>query len=455
MKRFVIFVLPILALMVAACATPTSAPTHTPAPNQVAPSAPTVAPTASATATLTPEATRTPTPTPSATPEAKPIKIGVLSDQTGTLALYAPLIENGFALGLDFATDGKNNVAGRALQVIVKDTASKPEIGVQVARDLIEKENVDVLIGVPSAGVALAIADLAKQYRKIYIAQPTFVNDLSAKNFNPYVFRTSRTSVQDLSASGIAFRMMGRSLIHVASENQMGIAQAAAYYAMVKTHGGYFVMNDNSDRRGAILIPQEAKDFTPLLQKVVESGADGVIVTWAGAGFVPLFTQMQQVGIFKTMKVFTNFGDNQTIKAGYGSVIGATGIIPYHYTLPKNSVNDWLALKSKEKFSTPPDVYVESSFTAAQMLVAALKATNGNANADVLIPVLEKLSFDGPKGKYTVRDYDHVLLQPLYYVKLKNNDDPDFKFFDLIYELKPEETAPPCFLEGEYKSRCR
>lgn len=456
MNRFIIPALAALAIIAMACTATTPEPTTVPFVRATPAPQVTMTQTIEA-STPIPTATNMPTPTSTATatPEPKPIKIGLLTDQTGTLAVYSSLLENGFALGLDYATDGKNAVAGRPIQVIVKDTASNPTTGAQVARDLIEKENVDILTGVPSGAVAIAVADVATQNKKIYVAQPVFINELSAKNFSPYIFRTSRTSVQDLIASGATFKMMGRSFMQVAPENQLGFVAATRYYGMVKSGGGYFAMNDSTQKFGAIFIPQEAKDFTPLLQKVADSGADGVIVTWTGSGFVPLFIQMQQLGIFRNMKVYAGLGDNLTIKTGYGAAIGAWGTIAYHYTLPKNSVNDWLVSKHKEKFNSPPDLFTESSFTAAQMVVAALKATNGDTLADKLIPVLEKQSFDGPKGKYTIRDYDHVLLQPMYIVKLKNVDDPDFKFFDLYYEFRPEELAPPCFLEGEYKSRCR
>ncbi|MBI5305839.1 MAG: ABC transporter substrate-binding protein [Chloroflexi bacterium] len=456
MKPFHTFALCILVLLVA-CASPTVEPTATPrAPNTpLAQPQPTqVAITPAPTTTRAAEATRTLAPTPNATRESKPIKVGVLTDQTGTFAVYSAQIENGIALGLEYATDGNNAIAGRAIQVIVKDTASRPETGIQVARELIENDQVDVLVGVPSAQVALAVADLARQFKKIYIAQPTIIQDISGKNFNPYVFRTSRTSTQDLTATGAALRTIGRNFVQVASETQLGIANASTYYAIIRANGGRFAVNDSPEKYGAFFIPQEAKDFTPILQRVLESGADTAVVTWTGPGLVPMFTQMNQVGIFKAMKVFAGMADNQTIKTGYGTLVGAYGVTAYHYALPKNAVNDWLVQKYKDKYKVPPDLFVESSFTSAQLLVAALRATNGDANADKLSAALEKTSFDGLKGKYTVRDYDHVLLQPLYVVRLRNVDDPDFKFFDLIAELRPEETAPPCFLENEFKARC-
>src|SRR5512136_2694880 len=109
MKTFRLFsVLLIAALVLAACA-----PAATPAPTQppvklTEPPKPTVAPTA-----------------------GKPLKIGLLTDQTGALAIYGPMLENGFALGLQYATGGTNSVAGRPIQVVTKDTASKPDVGTQ------------------------------------------------------------------------------------------------------------------------------------------------------------------------------------------------------------------------------------------------------------------------------------------------------------------------------------
>jgi len=398
----------------------------------------------------------TPTPAATAVPTAgKPLKIGLLTDQTGALAIYGPMLENGFALGLDYATGGTNTIAGRPVQVIIKDTASKPDVGTQVARDLIEKENVDMLVGVPSSGVALAVNELAKQYKKIYIAQPAAGTEITGKNFNPYVFRTSRSNEQDALASGAALLKLGKTFVQIAPDYAFGYGSATGFYNVVKAGGGKFVVNDAPDKAGAIYIPQDAKDFTPYLQKVLDAKADVLIVTWAGASFVPLFQQMQQLGVFKAMTVYTGIGDNQTLKTGFTAAVGVKGINVYHYTLPKNAINDWLVQKHTEKFKTPPDLFTEGGFTAAQMLVAGLKATNGDADPDKLIKFYENnFSFDGPKGKYSVRPYDHVMLQTLFVAEITNVDDPAFKFVKLAAEIKPDDFSPSCTLEGDYASRC-
>ncbi|MGB8648706.1 MAG: substrate-binding domain-containing protein [Anaerolineae bacterium] len=434
MKKLTIIALVALAVLLLACNTP-AAVTSVP---------PTAAPQPAA--TIAPAAT-------TASTGGNPIKVGLLTDDSGSLAIYGPMLERGVALGIEYATDGSNTIAGRPVNIITKDTASKPDVGTQVARDLIEKENVDILVGPPNSGVAIAVSDLALQNKKIIInmaASP----DITGKNFNPYVFRTGRTSIQDALASATALKSMGKTFVQIAPDYAFGYGSAQGFYNAVKAQGGTFAINDSADKVGAVYIPQDAKDFTPYLQKVLDSKADVLIVTWAGAGFVPLFTQMQQLGVFKAMKVYTGMGDNQSLKAGYTPAIGAVGINVYHYTLPKTAINDWLVQHHTAKYGTPPDLFTETGFTVGQMIVAGLKATNGDASADKLIPIYEKLSFDGPKGKYTVRSYDHVMLQTLYVVKLTNVTDPDFKFFDLVQEFKPEDTAPPCALDGTYKSRC-
>jgi amino acid/amide ABC transporter substrate-binding protein, HAAT family (TC 3.A.1.4.-) len=63
------------------------------------------------------------------------------------------------------------------------------------------------------------------------------------------------------------------------------------------------------------------------------------------------------------------------------------------------------------------------------------------------------MSFDGPKGSYSIRAEDHVLLQPMTLVRLVDTSAPDFKFFELVRKFEPEETAPPCAVPADL-GRC-
>jgi len=301
----------------------------------------------------------------------------------------------------------------------------------------------------------MAVQQVAMENKIILIAEPAAATDITGKNFNPYTFRTSRTNYQDAIVMGQGLLGLGKTFVQIAPDYAFGWGSACGFYAVVKAGGGTFPVNDTPQGCGAIFIPFDTTDFTPYLQQVLDSKAEVLIITWAGAGFVPLFKQMQELGVFDEMIVGTGIGDNQTLAAGYADAIGSTGIVVYHYTLPKNPVNDWLVQHHKEKYGTPPDLFTAGGMAAAIMAVEGLKRTNGDASADALIKVYEdNFSFDGPNGKYIIRPYDHVCLYPLFYVRLTNVTDPEFKFVELIREFAPEEAAPPCLLPDQYKDRC-
>ncbi|MCW1970607.1 MAG: substrate-binding domain-containing protein, partial [Anaerolineae bacterium] len=415
-----------MSLVLAACAAPAPAPTSAPAAANK-PAAP-------------------------AAPAA--ITIGMLTDRSGALAIYGPSLENGFTLGLDYATKGTNKVAGKDIKVVTKDTASNPDTGVTLAREAIEKDGAKLLYGVPASAVALAVSGVAKDNKVIYNACPAATPDLTGKGFNEYTFRAGRTSIQDAITMGGALLGMGKKFIQIAPDNAFGRGSAAGFYAVLKPGGAQFPVNDNDKDFGTVFAPLETTDFTPYINRLLDSKAEVLVVTWAGTGFVPMFQQMQQLGVFKSMVVATGMGDNASMKAGYGTATGSVGVSVYHYSLFNNAENNALVAGHKAKFNSVPDLFSECGFNAAVMFVKALEATGGDTDSAKLIKALEGMKFNGPKGEYTVRPEDHVLLQPMPLVKLLNVTDPDFKFFELVKLMKPEETAPPCAVPAE-QNRCK
>ena len=387
--------------------------------------------------------------------EGDPLVIGLMTDKSGALAIYGPSQTQGFYLGLDYATEGTMEVAGRPIVVIEKDNGSDPETGVAQARELIEAEGAEILVGNISSGVALAVMPVVEENDVIFIAEPAAAPQITADNFSPNTFRTSRTSYQDALVMGTGLLEMGDTFVQIAPDYAFGIGSACSFYPVVKEGGGEFVINDTPEGCGTVFAPIDTTDFTPYINQILESGADVVIVTWAGAGFAPLFQQMSQLGVFDEMVVGTGVGDNQTLAAGYADAVGSVGVQVYHYTLPDNDVNDWLVERHIEEYGTPPDLWAAGGMMAAQMLVEGVNATEGDASADALIDVYENnFSYAGPKGEVIIRPYDHVALQNLYFVMVDNVDDPDLKFVELLQEYEPDETAPPCSLPDTYADRC-
>jgi ABC-type branched-subunit amino acid transport system substrate-binding protein len=157
------------------------------------------------------------------------VVIGLMTDKSGALAIYGPSQTNGFYLGLEYATGGTMEVAGRPILVIEKDNASDPETGVNQARELIEAEGAEIIVGNISSGVALAVMPVVEENDVIFIAEPAAAPQITADNFSPNTFRTSRTSYQDALVMGNGLLEMGETFVQIAPDYAFGIGSACSF----------------------------------------------------------------------------------------------------------------------------------------------------------------------------------------------------------------------------------
>ncbi len=446
MKRLfgILTVLALLGMVLSGCvqkATPTAPP-----PYQAKP-------------TPTPEPTVPPTPTEA--PKLGPVlKIGQISMLSGVMALYGQQQVRGFALGLEYASGGKKDeqgrwiIANRPVEVITRDDEGNPEKGVQLARELIEKEGVEILQGPVSSAVAAALTTVALENKIILMVDPAASAFITGEYFNPYVFRTSRTSFDDtLVIAKYLVENVGKTFAHIGVDNAFGRGSGVALAYSVAKFGGQVIAD--------IYAPLNTTDFTPYIQQAMDSGAECLFLTWSGTGYVTLFQQLGDLGALEKMRVATGFGDNASFAAVYGTAVGQIGLNVYHYTVPNNPVNDWLVKRHLEEYNEPPDLFTAGGMASAIALAKALEKTGGDTGGDKMIAALEGLMFEGPKGTYYIRPEDHVCLQPMNILKLVDINPPKdekgrptYKFFETVYVSKYDELGVPCTLTGQYADRC-
>ncbi|WP_338753632.1 substrate-binding domain-containing protein [Bacillus sp. FJAT-52991] len=364
----------------------------------------------------------------------EPIKVGVLASLTGGLEAYGKQTVNGFELGLDYATDGTQEVAGRKIEFIVEDTETKPEVAVQKATKLLEEDEVDFLVGSSSSGDTLAVLPLAEEYEKIMIVEPAVADSITGSEFNPYIFRTARNSSQDAIAGAAAIAKKGVKIATLAPDYSFGRDGVKAFKEAATKLGAEIVHEEYAD--------QKATDFTSNIQKIIDAKPDYLFVVWAGANSP--WNQIADMKLQeKGIKISTGAPDIAALSL-MKPLVGMEGFTVYYHTLPDNKVNDWLVEEHKKRFKGEvPDLFTPGGMTSAIAIVEALKKTEGNTDVQQLIETMEGMSFESPKGKMTFRPEDHQALQALYAIRLEKKEGVDYPVPVLIRELTPEETAPP------------
>jgi branched-chain amino acid transport system substrate-binding protein len=379
-----------------------------------------------------------------------PIKIGLMVDQSGLLTIYGIELELGFKLGLlyqsgvnpaDFASVDEAlaavRIAGRPVEILVRDNGSAADVAQQQARELIENDGVELLVGAPSSTVTIGLQQVALEQEVMLFAAPGASPDVTGKFFNKNTFRVCRNTAQDAFALGAFATDLGSDWVIMATQNDFGLGSAAAFQAILGAKGVNFV-------RDTILIPPDATDFTPYLNEAKNSGAQVLLPVYAGTASVTLFQQVASQGVNEVMTVIGAFNSNDIVAASDPSTIGSVAYIVYHYTFPQTAANDWLVENHIALFNDVPDLFTECAFATAQAMVNALEATGGDTLPDAMIPALEGMTFDGPKGTYYIRPSDHQVMVPMYIAQLTNLDNADQDYYDLLGTVSAFDTMPPC-----------
>ncbi len=390
------------------------------------------------------------------------IKVGLITDVTGALAIYGTMILRSFMLGMEYATGGAGSVGDVysfataqenvfvldecRITVYVADDQSTPDTTATIAREMIEVKGVDILVGTASSGATATLQGIAAENQIPLIVAPAAANDITGINFNEYTFRTSRNNYQDAINECAYLTKQYTNLVQIAPDYAFGRGSAAAFRDACTLDGATFVAED-------IFAPLDTTDFTPYMEQIKNSGAEAYIVTWAGGGFVPLMQAATDLGVTETMALGATFIDNILMPLWYGNAVGSTNGILYHYSGPAadNAANNFLKEQTKARYGVMPDLFDADGMNAAIMMIEALKITEGSTDSAALITAMEGMTFEGPKGIVYIRPEDHVAIQDMYILTLLNITDPDANFYEYVETTRPE---PPCLLPENLKDRC-
>jgi branched-chain amino acid transport system substrate-binding protein len=355
-----------------------------------------------------------------------PYKVGIVYSETGALASYGQQYKEGFEAGLKYATKGTGKVGNHPVDVTWTDDAGDPTKAVPAVTNLIG-QGVKVIAGSTSSGVAVQVAPLAKDNKVLFISGPAASDAVTG--VNKYTFRSGRQSLQDvLTASTFIGDLTGKKVLVFAQDSAFGQANVAAVTTVLGGKGAAV---------SKILVPAADTVFTTWAAQALAAKPDMIFVAWAGTTAPAMWQALDQQGVLASTTVVTGLD----IRASWPT-FGAAGakisfLVHYFDGASSNAAVDALHSSLGGK---PIDLFHGDGFTAAQMIVHALEADG--ADVDKMVKALEGWSFDGIKGKYTVRPEDHALLQPMFQTKLVADGAGGFKA-QLVKAVAPEAVAPP------------
>ena len=373
-----------------------------------------------------------PTITPDASSEdLAPVNIAMVYSQSGPLAAYGEAYINGFEAGLDYATEGTGKVDGRELNIERADDAGDADKAVSLVKDFIG-QGFQIVAGTASSGIALAVAEQAAQNKILYISGPAAADAVTG--VNEYTFRSGRQTQQDVATAGtFVGDPKGKNVVVFAQDSAFGQGNVAGVEAVLGAKGATV---------SSVLVPEDATEFTPFAQQVLQSGADLVFVAWAGATSGAMWESLSQQGVFDAMPVVTGLGDISTFGA-YGAASDKISFLNHYFAGATDNAENQAMIKYLEANGHQADLFSPDGFNAALMIVRAISEGGGD-DVDKMIESLEGWTFNGPKGETTIRAEDHAMIQPMFQAKLVA-DGAGFK--PELVEVVDAETVAPAIVK--------
>ena len=290
-----------------------------------------------------------------------PIDIAIITSETGPLAAYGASYLAGFEAGLDYATDGTGTVDGRELNIEYADDAADADKAVSAAKDFIG-QGFKIIAGTVSSGVALAVAEQADQNQVLYISGPAAADAITG--VNGYTFRSGRQTYQDVATAGTFIGdPAGQDILVFAQDTAFGQGNLAGVDAVLGAAGANV---------SSVLVPEDATEFTPFAQQIIDASPDLVFVAWAGATSGAMWEALTQQGVFDATTVVTGLGDVSTYGA-YGAASDQLNFLNHYFGGAAGTDVEAAMIESIEAAGGTPDLFSPDGFVAAQMIVQAIR----------------------------------------------------------------------------------
>src|SRR5438309_9795011 len=296
--------------------------------------------------------------------QAKPVRMGLLTVKTGPLATGGIQMEQGT---IRFLKDRNYTLAGRKVELVVAATGGNPAGTKTKTQELVERDNVDMILGPLAAFELLAISDYAAQ-AKMPILSLAAAEDMTQRKPNPYFVRSSGTSAQYLHplADYAAKELKFKRVITIADDFAFGHEQMGGFQRVFEDAGGRVVKK--------LWPPLVTPDYTPYLAQI--SGVDAVVQGFAGSNPLKFMKQYQDQGIKLPVLGGSTAGDEALLKSYGDEAVGMISCSAYTGDLDTPS-NKRLIDGMVKDYGNIPGLYSAGLYINGQVAEAALEKTGG------------------------------------------------------------------------------
>ena len=365
---------------------------------------------------------------PSAHADDGSFKIGMILPMTGQAASTGKQIEA--AARLYIAQHG-DTVAGKKVELIVKDDTGLPDVTKRIAQELVVNDKVDVLAGFGLTPLALAAAPIATQSKTPMVVMAAATSSITEAS--PFIVRSGFTLPQVSVAMGDWAPKNGiKTVVTLVSDYGPGNDAEKYFSERFELNGGKVI--------DKLRVPLRNPDFAPFLQKVRDEKPDALFVfvpSGNGAAVMKQFLErgMDKAGI-KMIATGDVTDDDQLNDMGDGAI----GVVTSHHysaahpsAVNKKFVADFEAANKGMR----PNFMAVGGYDGMRVIYEALKNSKGQGGGPALLAGMKGQIFESPRGQVLIDAQTREVVQDVYLRRVEKKDGQLYNVeFDVIKGVK-------------------
>lgn len=317
----------------------------------------------------------------------QPLKIGFLGTLSGPAGALGQDQYDAFMLGLEHLGGKLGNTQ---VQVLKEDDQLKPDLGVELAKKLIEKEKVNIITGVTFSNVMMAVHKPITDAGVFLIGSNAGPTPITGKGCSPMYFSTSWNNDSLHESMGAYARQQGYKRVYLMAPNyQAGKDALAGFKTQYKAAG-----------LDEVYTQINQPDYSAEIAQLQAAQPDAVYVFYPGGMGVNFVKQYQQAGLLGKIPLLSaSTVDGTTLPALKDIALGVITSSPYSPDLD-NPQNKKFVDDFRKKYNRVPSMYAAQSYDAAMLLNAALNKTQGKTEREPFRTALKQAEFKSVAGPF-------------------------------------------------------
>ncbi|MGP1395768.1 MAG: ABC transporter substrate-binding protein [Inquilinaceae bacterium] len=368
--------------------------------------------------------------------QAEPVKIGMIVTLSGPPAALGKQSEDGFRLALDKLG---GQIGGQDAEFIVEDDELKPDVALNKAKSLIERDEVDVVVGTIFSNMLQAIFKPVTESETFLISPNAGPSSFAGRNCSPFFFATSyqNDSVHEVLGKHAEDQGFGRVFL-MAPNYQAGKDSLAGF----KRHFTGEVVDE-------IYTPLGQNDFSAEIARLAVAKPDALFIFMPGGMGVSFVKQFRAAGLADQMVFLSAFTvDETTLPAQQDDALGFFGAAQWAPNMDTPGNAEFVAA-FEEKYGYVPGTYAMQAYDTAMLLDSAVRKVGGDlSDKEAFGAAIREADFQSLRGDFTFNTNGYPI-QDFYLLKVAKRDDGKFqteiaeKVFDDYADIYAEECPLP------------